>query len=241
MVIAETMKLIQDDAVIDAIVAEVMELQDRENTTLPLLEKQMREVENGIENMLNAIQAGVLTNSTKSRLEKLEAQQKELEIRIAEEKIARPRLSENQVRFWLTRLRKLDPNVKSHRETLINTFVNAVYLYDEKVLILNPPHRLILMLCQIVRTGGLDAPLGVAQSFPWNLPFLHRERAVFVKDLVPDTLEILPQMQIRLLVEEVDRLVVLYYGIIFHQNPPSNSRLNLLRPSTSVPSSTVAL
>ena len=64
--------------------------------TLPLLEKQMREVENGIENMLNAIQAGVLTNSTKSRLEKLEAQQKELEVRIAEEKIARPRLSENQ-------------------------------------------------------------------------------------------------------------------------------------------------
>ena len=68
-------------------------------------------------------------------LEKLEAQQKELEVRIAEEKIARPRLSENQVRFWLTRFRKLDPNVKSHRETLINTFVNAVYLYDEKVLI----------------------------------------------------------------------------------------------------------
>ena len=135
LVIAETMKLIQDDAVIDAIVAEVMELQEQENTTLPLLEKQMREVENGIENMLNAIQAGVLTNSTKSRLEKLEAQQKELEIRIAEEKIARPRLSENQVRFWLTRFRKLDPNVKSHRETLINTFVNAVYLYDEKVLI----------------------------------------------------------------------------------------------------------
>ena len=135
LVVAETMKLIQDDAVIDAIVAEVMELQDQENTTLPLLEKQMREVENGIENMLNAIQAGVLTNSTKSRLEKLEAQQKELEVRIAEEKIARPRLSENQVRFWLTRFRKLDPNVKSHRETLINTFVNAVYLYDEKVLI----------------------------------------------------------------------------------------------------------
>ncbi len=135
LVIAETMKLIQDDAVIDAIIAEVMELQDQENTTRPLLEKQMREVENGIENMLNAIQAGVLTNSTKLRLEKLEAQQKELEVRIAEEKIAKPRLSENQSRFWLTRLRKLDTRVKSHRETLINTFVNAVYLYDEKVLI----------------------------------------------------------------------------------------------------------
>ena len=65
------------------------------------------------------------------------------------------------------------------------------------------------MFCQIVLTGGFNAPLTVAQSFPWNLPFLHRERAVLVKNLVPDTCEILPQMQIRLLVEEVDRLVVL--------------------------------
>ena len=108
--------------------------------------------------------------------------------------------------------------------------------------VLDLSHRLVLMLCQIVRTGGLDAPLGFAQSFPWNLPFLHRERAAFIENLVPDTLEIFPQMQIRLLVEEVDRLVVLYYGIILHQRPPfSNSRLNLLRPSASQDSSTVAL
>ena len=34
LVVAETMKLIQDDAVIDAIVAEVMELQEQENDRL---------------------------------------------------------------------------------------------------------------------------------------------------------------------------------------------------------------
>ena len=98
------------------------------------------------------------------------------------------------------------------------------------------------MLCQIVRTGGLDAPLAVVQSFPWNLSFLHREGAVLIEDLIPDTCEIFPQMQIRLLIDEVDRLVVLYHGIILHQQPPfSNSRLNLLRPSASQDSSTVAL
>jgi TolA-binding protein len=123
------MKLIQNDAVIDAIVAEVMELQDQENTTLPLLEKQMREVENGIENMLNAIQAGVLTNSTKSRLEKLEAQQKELEVRIAEEKIARPRLSENQVRFWLTRFRTLSMKLppKMPQRAMVRIWVASLH------------------------------------------------------------------------------------------------------------------
>ena len=135
LVVNETMKMIRDDDCIRSIVDAVMILQEQENTVLPLLEKQMKDIERGIENLLNAIQEGILTSSTKGRLEKLEAQQKELEIRIAEEKLAKPKVSAEFVKFWLTNFRKLDPNVKSHRETLINTFVNAVYLYDEKVLI----------------------------------------------------------------------------------------------------------
>ena len=39
------------------------------------------------------------------------------------------------MKFWLTRFRKLSPEIKSHRETLVNTFVNAIYLYDDKVLL----------------------------------------------------------------------------------------------------------
>ena len=130
-----TLEMLQDDQAIDAIVEMVMQLQDQENTMLPLLEKQLKETETGIQNMLNAIQAGILTSSTKDRLEALEAQEKELEIRITEEKLAKPKLSPDFVRFWLTRFRKLNPEIKSHRETLVNTFVNAIYLYDDKVLL----------------------------------------------------------------------------------------------------------
>ena len=135
LVVNATLEMLQDDRAIDAIVEMVMQLQDQENTTLPLLEKQLKETETGIQNMLNAIQAGILTSSTKERLEALEAQKKELEIRITEEKLAKPKLSPDFVRFWLTRFRKLNPQIKSHRETLVNTFVNAIYLYDDKVLL----------------------------------------------------------------------------------------------------------
>ncbi len=41
LVVRETMKLIQDDAVIDKIVQLVMDVQNQENTTIPLLEKQL--------------------------------------------------------------------------------------------------------------------------------------------------------------------------------------------------------
>ena len=49
--------------------------------------------------MLNAIQAGILTSSTKERLEALEGQKKDLEAKIAEEKLAKPVMKEEFVRF----------------------------------------------------------------------------------------------------------------------------------------------
>lgn len=135
LVIAKTKALIMDDTVIDSLVSSVMELQNKENIRLPLYEKQLRETETGIQNMLNAIQAGILTSSTKERLEALETQKKELEAKIAEERLAKPKLSEDFVRFWLTRFRKLDLSQKEQRQALIDTFINAIYLYDDKMLI----------------------------------------------------------------------------------------------------------
>ena len=131
----QTMQLVRDDAAMESIIAKVMELQDRENTNLPLYEKQLRDAESGIQNMLNAIQAGILTSSTKERLEQLEETKRELEARIAEEKLAKPKVTEEFIRFWLLRFRKLDMSLKDQRQALVDTFVNSIYLYDDKVLI----------------------------------------------------------------------------------------------------------
>jgi len=85
--------------------------------------------------MLNAIQQGILTKSTKSRLEELEAVKEALEVRIASEKLAKPKLSAEFVAFWLRRFRKLDVRQQSHRKVLIDTYINAIYLFDDKAVI----------------------------------------------------------------------------------------------------------
>ena len=85
--------------------------------------------------MLNAIQAGILTSSTKERLEQLEETKRELEARIAEEKLAKPKVTEEFIRFWLLRFRKLNMSQKDQRQALVDTFINSIYLYDDKVLI----------------------------------------------------------------------------------------------------------
>ena len=135
LVVNQTMQLVKDDAAMESIIAKVMELQNKENINIPLYKKQLRDAESGIQNMLNAIQAGILTSSTKERLEQLEETKRELEARIAEEKLAKPKVTEEFIRFWLLRFRKLDMSLKDQRQALVDTFINAIYLYDDKVLI----------------------------------------------------------------------------------------------------------
>ena len=135
LVVSETMKIVMDDEATEAIVSMLMDLQDRENVNLPLYEQQLREADTAIQNLLNAIQQGILTKSTKGRLEELEATKEELETKIACEKLAKPKVSAEFMTFWLHRFRKLDVRQKSHRKMLIDTFINAIFLYDDKMVI----------------------------------------------------------------------------------------------------------
>ena len=127
--------MLNDDKRIEAIISTVMDLQDRENIDLPLYEQQLRETETAINNLLNAIQQGILTSSTKQRLEELEATKEDLQIKIANEKLAKPRVPPEFVRMWLLQFRSLDIRKMEHRKALIDNFVNAIYLYNDKMVL----------------------------------------------------------------------------------------------------------
>ena len=61
-----TVNRVLQDEEISRIADSIISLQNSENTTVPALKKQLAETERGIENMLNAIQQGILTASTKT-------------------------------------------------------------------------------------------------------------------------------------------------------------------------------
>ena len=129
------MPVLMDDKAIEAIVAMLMDLQERENINLPLYEQQLRDVERTIENLLDAIQQGIFTKATKGRLDELESTKEDLEIRIANEKIAKPKLTEDKIKHFLYRFRVLDMSKEKHRRMLIDMFINRIYLYDDKLVI----------------------------------------------------------------------------------------------------------
>ena len=131
LVLTHIRQVIFDDAFIEKLADRIMEEFGKENTVLPVLRKNLAQTERGIENMLNAIQAGIYTPSTKQRLEDWEKQRQEVSLQIAQEELAQPALTRDQIVFWLHRFRKLDTSKVEHRRRLINSFVNAIYLYDD--------------------------------------------------------------------------------------------------------------
>ena len=135
LVIKETMAMLMDDDMIEAIVSMMMRLQDEESTDLPIYEKQLRETETAIDNIITAIMGGISSKALQTKLAQLEAAKEEILIRIDEEKLEKPKISADFMTFWLHKFRKLDVTKEAHRQMLVDTFVNAVFLYDDKLLL----------------------------------------------------------------------------------------------------------
>ena len=85
------------------------------------------------DNILNAMEQGIFNSSTKKRLDDLEHRKEEIEIQIAEENIKKPMLTKYQIVFWFYRLRKTDVTNATHRKRLVDSFVNAIIVHDDRL------------------------------------------------------------------------------------------------------------
>ena len=72
------------------------------------MNQQLVEIEKGINNMLNAIQAGIFTPSSKQRLDELEETKRQLEDSILQEEMNNHLLTIEQIAFFIYRFRKFD-------------------------------------------------------------------------------------------------------------------------------------
>ena len=133
IVIDQILKCIWEDNLIDDVTDLVMKMQRQENTAVSLLNKRLDEVNKSISNILSAIEQGIITASTKQRLEELEGQKKEFEIEIAKENITRPTFDRDQIKFWFHRFRKADASKLENRRRLVDSFVNSIILYDDRI------------------------------------------------------------------------------------------------------------
>lgn len=70
------------------------------------------------------------------RISQKKRERNELEQQILVETSSHPTPTVNKVRFFLNQFRKGDVNDLKYRRALVDTFVNRIYLYDDKMTVL---------------------------------------------------------------------------------------------------------
>ena len=98
-----------------------------------MLKRELSEVDKRIRNMLDAIQDGIYTASTKQRLEELEARKEDIEVQLAMEELGRTKINEDMLYMWFNKMKSLDITTLDYKRMFFDAFVNSVYVMDNGI------------------------------------------------------------------------------------------------------------
>ena len=131
LVINTIIEKLSNHKIVDFVVAKLLQLQEqqaKDNSILSLLHKQKRQVETALNNLVSAVERGIISNTTKSRLLELEQQQEQIESQILIERNKQAvQLTESDIREFYKQVLTLEPQM------LISFFVKKITLYDDKI------------------------------------------------------------------------------------------------------------
>lgn len=111
---------------------------EKDTTNLKALRKALKDNERKHENTINAIMESDIESVRKAlgtKIPVLEAEHEEIKKQIETEERLFASISESDILFFLTSLKKGNINDIKYRKLLVNVFVNKIYLYDDKVTI----------------------------------------------------------------------------------------------------------
>lgn len=139
-VVARTMEYILSPSNINAIASAVVKEYNKEFDDFRVreLEKALEKLDREYESLIDAVIDLPKSARPKiaSRMEQLDYQRSELEIDISKLRVAsRLRLTEEEVKAWLHTFNSSDPEDDDFRQRLIDTMINSVYVYEDRIII----------------------------------------------------------------------------------------------------------
>lgn len=132
-VVKFTLENFLTDETISYIADKVFEIAEKEyhdTSIITGLNQRLKDVRSRKQNLLNAIEQGVILPTTKERLAELEGEELEVEGLIAKEEMKKPLLTRERIVYWLNSFRSGDIKDMDYQRHIIDTLVNSVYVYD---------------------------------------------------------------------------------------------------------------
>lgn len=138
LVLSATRELLSNTELLDFIIDNAWayyQEQDNNQEELLNLTRQLEQIDTAISNLIRAMEAGILTEETKARMNELTQQKAELKAAIADRELANSfHLQKEHIAFYLYDLRKnINDADREVQKRLIQTFVNAVFVYDDYI------------------------------------------------------------------------------------------------------------
>ena len=133
VVVETTVARVFREEEISRIADAILVLQQQDDPTLPALEAELKDCEKKLQNLMDAILAGIHTSSTKSMLEELESQREQLQLSILQAKLRRPVYTREMIIRWINQFKNGNMEDMTYRKRIIDIFVNAVYVYEDKL------------------------------------------------------------------------------------------------------------
>lgn len=142
-VVSECRKLLTDNNIekIAAAVAAACEA-DYDSSAIRRIKSAIQEADAAIENLWKALEHGQAAEMITERIEKRQKEKDELQAQLAVEMGKEITFTAPQIKAFLDSLKRGNINDESTRRGLVNIFVRAIYLYDDRMtLILNGGDR----------------------------------------------------------------------------------------------------
>lgn len=139
IVLENAYRILDDQKVLDYIVDRTFEYyqeNDTDRSELQALKNQLDAVNKGIANLTRSVESGMPFELIADRLKELRDQKSTLEKSIAEQELSTGiQLTRDYIQFFLERFRDADHNDRTNQKRMIDTFINAVYVFDDRITI----------------------------------------------------------------------------------------------------------
>ena len=135
LVIKATLQLLEDEELLEFIIENTWQYylaQDDSQEEVKHLQSQLQQTETAIGNLIRAMEAGIITDETKARMDELTAQKAALKTAISEREFTKVfRLQKEHISFYLNELKNADHKYKEVQKQMVKTFINSVFVFDD--------------------------------------------------------------------------------------------------------------
>ena len=136
-VLKATREMLKDEELLDWIADQTynyyLSVNGREEEKT-ILQKELAGVDTSIDRLVSAIEAGAFNDRIKSRLDALNEQKAQITASIADLELASGfRLTRDHIAFFLRQFRDANLEDRACQKRLIQTFVNSVFVFDDRI------------------------------------------------------------------------------------------------------------